>query len=320
MSRAKVAFWSVVLAPIWPLLLALALKSGAIPASGFGAFGQWYVHTSPVTFTWIVTLAYAAALYVLSLATGNASIFDVHWSVLPASFYVVLYALHPGSQPRFVRAALVFGAVWFWAMRLTGNWLAKGGLGFEDFRYEGYRKTMSPVVFKLFAFVALFEVQAAMTITMTLPCWYALRAPGRPVGALDALAFVIVVAAVLFEWTADLQGMSFRKRREEHRKLYPQDLEGTPPKFPRFPTEGLWKWSRHPNYFGEICVWWGVYLFSVAQSGEWLNWTIVGPVTIHALFLGGSIGITEKHELGRKPEYAEYQLRTSRLVPLPPRR
>lgn len=320
MPRARVVFWTVVLAPIWPLLLALALKSGVVPASWFGALGQWYIHTSPVAFTWIVTLSYAAALYLLSLATGNASLFDVHWSVLPASFYVVHYALHPASQPRLARAVLLVGAVWLWAMRLTGNWLVKGGLGFEDFRYENYRRTMSPPVFKVFAFVALFEVQAAMTITMTLPCWYALRAPGRQVGWLDAVAFVVVVSAVLFEWIADLQGMAFRARREAHRRLHPQDLEGTAPKFPRFPTEGLWKWSRHPNYFGEVCVWWGVYLFAVAQSGEWLNWAIVGPSTIHALFLGGSIGITEKHELTRKPEYAEYQRRTSRLLPLPPRR
>jgi steroid 5-alpha reductase family enzyme len=103
----------------------------------------------------------------------------------------------------------------------------------------------------------------------------------------------------------------------------PEDLEsvdGAPPKFPRFPTEGLWKYSRHPNYFGEICVWWGVYLFGVAQSGEWLNWTLVGPITINGLFLGGSVKLTEEHELKRKPEYAEYQRTTSRLIPLPPRR
>jgi steroid 5-alpha reductase family enzyme len=62
-----------------------------------------------------------------------------------------------------------------------------------------------------------------------------------------------------------------------------------------------------------------VYLFGVAATGDLINWTIVGPLTIHGLFLGTSVGITEKHELSRKPEYAEYQRTTSRLIPLPPR-
>jgi steroid 5-alpha reductase family enzyme len=218
------------------------------------------------------------------------------------------------------RAAMLFAGVWFWSLRLTGNWLKKGGLRFEDFRYVRFRQTMSPLVFKLFSFVVLFELQIAMVLSMCMPAWYALRAPGRDVNALDGLALAIVVAGVIFEWIADVQGMAFRARREAHRKRAPADLEGSSPAYPRFPQEGLWRWSRHPNYFGEICVWWGVYLFAVAASGEWLNWTIVGPLTINGLFLGGSIGITEAHELRRKPEYADYQRRTSRLIPWLPGR
>ena len=323
MSRGKVALWLLVLAPIWPLLFALAVKDGTIPASAFGPVGSWYVHTHPVASAWIFGLGWAALLYVLSIVTGNASIFDVNWSVLPASVYVIHFALHPSSAPDRLRWIFLTIGIWSWSLRLTGNWLRKGGLGFEDFRYLNYRQKMSPAVFQLFSFVALYEVQSAMVLAMMMPAYYALRAPGRAFGALDALAFAIVVGAVAFEWIADLQGMAFRARREAHRRTSPQDLEsvdGAPPKFPRFPTEGLWRYSRHPNYFGEICVWWGVYLFGVAQSGEWLNWTIVGPLTINGLFLGGSVKLTEEHELERKPEYAEYQRTTSRLIPLPPKR
>lgn len=315
MSRTRVALWLLVLAPIWPLLLALAVKDGAIPSSLFGRVGVLYTQTHPITSAWIFALGYAALLYLVSVPWKSASIFDVHWSVLPASLYLVHFALHPSSSPDRTRAVLLTIAVWAWSLRLTGNWLKKGGLGFEDFRYLRFRETMSPAVFQLFSFVSLFEVQSAMVLAMTMPAWYALRAPGRPLGALDLIAFVIMLGAVTLEWIADLQGMAFRAAREAHRKLHPEDLESEPPRYPRFPQTGLWRYSRHPNYFGEICVWWGVYLFGVAQSGAWLNWTIVGPLTIHGLFLGGSVRITEDHELRRKPEYAEYRRTTSRLIP-----
>ena len=320
MSRARVAFWLVVLAPIWPLLIALAVKHGAIAPSFFGRVGDWYLTTSPLTSLWIAGMAYGVVLWVVGLLSGNASTFDVHWSMLPASVYLVHFALHPSAQPNLTRAVLLFIGVWFWSLRLTGNWLTKGGLGFEDFRYINFRKTQSPVVFQIFQFVVLFEMQSAMVIAMALPAWFALKAPGRAVGILDVVAFFVVVGGVLIEWIADLQGMAFRAAREAHRKDHPQDLEGERPTYPRFPQQGLWKYSRHPNYFGEVSVWWGVYLFGVAATGEWLNWTIVGPLTINGLFVGGSIGITEKHELFRKPEYAEYQRTTSRLIPLPPGR
>lgn len=320
MSRGRVAFWLLVLAPIWPLLLGLAVKQGRIPGSIFGGLGTLYVMSSPLATVWVVSLAYAALLYPISVLARNASIFDAHWSVLPPSVFLVHYALHPSSRPDGLRMGLIFAAVWYWGMRLTGNWLRKGGMAHEDFRYVNFRKTMSPLVFELFSFSVLFIGQTAMVVAMTLPAYRALAAPGRPVGALDWIAFAIVIGATTLELIADLQGMAFRERREAHRKLHPEDLEGDPPRYPRFPTEGLWRYSRHPNYFGEICVWWGVYLFSVAATGEWLSWVLVGPLTVHGLILGGSLDITEKHELSRKPEYADYQRRTSRLVPWFPSR
>jgi steroid 5-alpha reductase family enzyme len=316
MTRGQVALWLVVLAPVWPLLLALACKRGA---GGGDALGL-YAGTHPMVSAWVCSLGYAAVLFVYAELSGNASIFDVHWSWLPAAIYLPHFALHPSSTPDVTRAVMLFAGVWFWSLRLTGNWLKKGGLRFEDFRYVRFRRTMSPLAFKVFSFVVLFELQIAMVLSMSMPAWYALRAPGRPVNALDWIALAIVVGGVVLEWIADVQGMRFRAAREAHREVRPEDLEGDAPAYPRFPQEGLWRYSRHPNYFGEIAVWWGVYLFSVAATGEWLSWAIVGPLTINGLFLGGSIGITEAHELRRKPEYAAYQRRTSRLVPWFPRR
>jgi steroid 5-alpha reductase family enzyme len=307
--------WLLVLGPWWPALAVHLLRSHP-PSAGFWPPAiDWYVHTNPVvSATWFAGV-YAVVLYIGSLITKNASIFDVNWSVLPASVYVLHFGYHPLADPNDLRRYLVIAAVWIWSLRLTGNWLIKGGLGFEDFRYLRFRQTMSPVVFQLFSFTALFVVQSAMVLSMCLPISYALARPGRPTGALDWLALAIALGGVAVETIADLQGRAFRAARDERQRTHPEDFTGSPPKYPRFPVAGLWRYSRHPNYFGEISVWWGVYLFSVAATGDWLNWTIIGPLTINGLFVGGSVGITERHELERKPEYADYQRKTSRLIP-----
>src|SRR5262249_12070168 len=161
---------------------------------------------------------------------------------------------------------------------------------------------------QLWSITALFIVQSAIVLAMMVPTSLALRAPGLPVGALDALACAVVLAGVVFEAIADWQQHRFRQARATR--------DGAPPRF--LPT-GLWRYSRHPNYFGEICVWWGIYLFAVAATGRALNWSIIGPVTINGLFVLGSVQLTERHELRRKPEYADYQRTTSRLIPWWPR-
>ena len=303
MPLGRIAAWLLLLGPFWPAALAFFLKAQSLPE---GALSSWFATSHPLWSSAILLFAYVNLLFVLGLVLANHSIFDFNWSMLPAAFFTPYFALHPTAPPLGARFWLIFVAVSLWSLRLTGNWLYKGGLGFEDFRYINYRKQMSPAVFFVFAYVALFLVQAGMIYAMCTPIYVALRA-GTSVNLLDYLATLMVVGATLGELVADTQLHRFRARRDAGQTSQ------------RFCTEGLWSWSRHPNYFFEICVWWGVYLFAVAATGQWLHWTILGPLTIHGLFLGGSVRLTEAHELARKPEYAEYQRTTSRLVPWPPR-
>src|SRR4051812_19403088 len=139
MARGRMIFWLLVLAPVWPLLIALAIKSGRIPASTFGAVGELYTRSHPMTAAWVFALGYGVVLYLVSVLLDNASIFDAHWSALPASVYVLHFALHPAASPDQARAIALTLGIWFWSLRLTGNWLKKGGLGFEDFRYVRFR-------------------------------------------------------------------------------------------------------------------------------------------------------------------------------------
>lgn len=303
MKLPRVFAWLLVIGPFWPVALAFWLKAQPVPDSGLL---HWYATTNPLVSSAIVSFLYTTLLFVLGELIHNHSIFDFNWSMLPAAFYAPLYALHPLSSPNMTRFWLLFVAVSLWSVRLSGNWLYKGGLGFEDFRYRNYRATMSPKVFFVFAYTVLFLVQIAMVYGMVTPIYVAFRSP-TPVNLLDYGAFVVVVAGTAFELVADAQQHRFRRLRDEGKTTS------------RFCNVGLWRYSRHPNYFGEMCVWWGVYLFAVASGAGWLNWAIVGPLTVCGLFFGGSIKITEAHELARKPEYAEYQRTTSRVFPLPPR-
>lgn len=306
MPLRRVFAWLLLLGPFLPLALALWLRAHGLPR---GPLVDWYLAAHPLWSSAVLTFVYTNLLFGLGLVLRNHSIFDFNWSMLPASFYALHYALQPQQQPDRTRFVLLFLAVTLWGLRLSGNWLYKGGLAFEDFRYVNYRKAMSPIVFQIFAYVALFVMQVAMVYAMTTPFYVALRT-ATPVTALDFVAFGVVLVALTFELVADTQQHRFRKARDA----------GLLPGAPRFITTGLWRFSRHPNYFGEACVWWGFYLFGVAASGQWLNGSLVGPLTITGLFLGGSIRLTEQHELDRKPEYADYQRRTSRFVPWWPTR
>jgi steroid 5-alpha reductase family enzyme len=114
---------------------------------------------------------------------------------------------------------------------------------------------------------------------------------------------VVTLGAIVIEAVADEQLRTFRQRKQEDGAIC---------------TVGLWSWSRHPNYFGELSFWAGLLLFGVAAGGPW--WSAVGLVAMVGLFVGASIPLAEKRSLARRPGYAEHQRRTSMLVPLPPKR
>jgi steroid 5-alpha reductase family enzyme len=116
---------------------------------------------------------------------------------------------------------------------------------------------------------------------------------------LDVVAALVTLSAILIEGTADVQMQRFRRQQKVPGELIPP---------------GLWSVSRHPNYFGEVLFWWGLYLFvPLAHPGFW--WVIVGPVAILLLFLGISIPLMERHLLDKYPNYEEYQQRVSRFFP-----
>jgi steroid 5-alpha reductase family enzyme len=136
-----------------------------------------------------------------------------------------------------------------------------------------------------------------------LPVWPALTMPGRSVGALDVLAVAVTLAAVGLEATADAQLHRFAADPANHGLIM---------------ARGAWRFSRHPNYLGEIGFWCGMWLFGMAADPRWW-WTIVGPVAMVVLFVGVSIPLMDKRSLARRPGYAEHMRRVAALLPRPRR-
>jgi steroid 5-alpha reductase family enzyme len=140
------------------------------------------------------------------------------------------------------------------------------------------------------------------TILVFLGClslWPTLSGDNPQISWLDIVAALVTLAAILIEGTADVQMQRFRKGPGKSGEVIPP---------------GLWRVSSHPNYFGEVLFWWGLYLFvPLAYPNFW--WVIIGPLAILLLFLGISIPLMERHLLDQHPSYVVYQQKVSRFFP-----
>lgn len=250
----------------------------------------------------------AALCWLISVVARNYSQVDRLWSILPP-LYIGWFASTRGFAD--VRLDVMFALTVVWGGRLTYNFARKGGYRWrdEDYRWAALRERLGPVGFQLFNATFIAPYQNLLLLLIALPAWVATRGT-RPFGVIDVLAALLFVAFLAGEIVADNQQWAFYAERTARRA---RGESG-----PNFLTEGLFRYSRHPNFFCEQAMWWCVYLFSVGATGVWLNLALVGPVLLTLLFQG-STTFTEGLSRQKYPEYATYQKTTSRLLPLPPR-
>ena len=256
----------------------------------------------------IACASLAAVCWILSIVNRNYSQVDRLWSIVP-TFYVGGFAWAAGFSD--LRLDLMTALVAAWGARLTYNFWRKGGYrpGGEDYRWPILRERMGPIAFQLFNATFIAPYQNFLLMLITLPAWAALR-HRAPLGWLDGALAVTFTALLVIETIADQQQWVFQADKQARR------ARGEPIAH-EFVTTGLWRYSRHPNFFCEISLWWCVYGFSVAAGADVINATIVGPVLLTLLFQG-STAMTEGVTKQKYPSYADYQRCTSRLIPLPP--
>jgi steroid 5-alpha reductase family enzyme len=258
---------------------------------------------------WIFVGA-CAATWLLSVVTREYSWTDRIWSLIPIA-YVAVFAV--AADPTDARLVLMLVLVALWGARLTFNFARKGGYapGGEDYRWPVLRARMRPWQFQLFNLFFISIYQNVILLAICLPAYTAYE-NRTPLGALDFLAAVVFLAFLAGETLADQQQWNFHQR-----KAATIAAGGTPS--PRFLTSGLFRYSRHPNFFFEQAQWIVFYAFAAIAAGSVLQWTVVGAVLLVLLFVG-STRFTESITRSKYPEYAEYQRTTSALIPWFPTR
>jgi len=253
-----------------------------------------------------------AISWITSLVTKETSWVDRLWSIVPAVYVWIIAIDGMMSGMDATRLIVMAVLVTLWGARLTFNFARKGGYtGMEDYRWAILRERMSPAMFQVFNLLFIVLYQNALLVLITMPALIAWEHPS-PFGVWDIAFSLLFLAFLIGETIADQQQWNFHQRKKRG------EVTG-------FLTDGLFRTSRHPNFFFEQAQWWVFYaLGAVAASslgfiGGVLNWTIIGAVLLTLLFIGSTI-FTESITRSKYPSYADYQRTTSMLIPLPPRR
>lgn len=243
--------------------------------------------------------------WLLSLVTREYSWVDRIWSIVPIA-YVAVFAGAAGFADG--RLDVMLALVALWGIRLTFNYARKGGYapGGEDYRWGVVRARLKPWQFQVFNFFFISLYQNVLLLLITLPACTALQYRS-PFGVWDAVLAVIFLAFLAGETVADQQQWNF----QQHKRA---ELNSGREPSSRFVRTGLFRYSRHPNFFFEQAQWWVVFVFGALAAGSPWQWTVIGALLLTLLFLG-STRLTESITLGRYPEYADYQRRTSTLIP-----
>lgn len=240
----------------------------------------------------IADIAATVFTFVFSLIFKNASVYDPYWSVQPIVILGAVCAAH-GSVG--LPQLLILIAVFFWGLRLTANWAYTfGGMAHQDWRYT-MLKEKTGVFYPVINFVGIHMVPTLVVYLCTMPAVQVLVNDVRMnVGC--ALFVLVSVGAAVLQGAADIQMHRFRRNRTGS-----------------FIRTGLWKYSRHPNYLGEILMWWGIGLAAFSLMHEW--YLLVGAAANTLLFLCVSIPLADNRQ-AKKEGFAEYRSATRMLLPI----
>jgi steroid 5-alpha reductase family enzyme len=282
-----------------PAALSVVAGCYAVAGAAAAATALALPHGHPVGVALAADVVATVVVFAASSVLANASVYDPYWSVAPP---VVAAAWTVPAQGVPARQWLVVALVLAWGVRLTANWAGGWrGFGHEDWRYGRLRGTTAGRLPWWLVNLAGIQLMPTLVVFLgMLSLWPALDGR-RPLGPLDALAAAVTLAAIAVEAAADLQMRRFA---------------ADPGNSGRTIRQGLWRLSRHPNYLGEIGVWWGLWLFGLAAAPSWW-WTVVGPLAMVALFRLVSIPMMDARSLARRPGYAEVMRRVPALVPRP---
>lgn len=260
-------------------------------------------------------LIVAGVCFLIGELTGNVSQVDKIWSIVPI-FYAFKVFMDSGYHPRL---GLMFILVLIWGVRLTYNFSRRGAYhwipwkGEEDYRWRvlkqkpGLNTTWGWRLFNLF-FICLY--QNTLILLFTLPTIVAWQGDNT-LNWIDIIAAIGMFTFIIIETIADQQQYNFQTTKHQfinNKQTVPSPYDDG------FCRQGLWAKMRHPNYLSEQVIWVCFYLFSVAATDRWLNWSAVGCILLLLLFKGSS-DFSEDISLTKYPKYKDYQKNTPRFIP-----
>jgi steroid 5-alpha reductase family enzyme len=246
-------------------------------------------------------LALFFVLWLVSLKLRDASIVDMVWG---AGFVLIAWIAYftGGGAPS--RRVLMTTMVTLWGLRLSG-YLMRRNLGKgEDYRYQAMRRQHGER-FPLVSLLQVFVLQAFVMWLVSMPV-QAAQAAAQPItlGWLDILGLCVWAVGLFFEAVGDAQLARFKSNPQNDGKVM---------------DRGLWRYTRHPNYFGDFMVWWGIYFVALSTLTAW--WTIIGPALMSFFLMRVSgVPLLEKSLRAKRPDYEAYIKRTSAFFPRMPKR
>ncbi|KAI8850951.1 hypothetical protein BC829DRAFT_388145 [Chytridium lagenaria] len=281
--------------------------AASLPSTALFAFEGVSIETiSPLLVNILLCAAVAASVFVGSTIVNNYSQVDRLWSITPWVYtwiwFGFCYVRGYGFNPRLFAMSVISTA---WGLRLTWNFWRKGGYkaGEQDYRWPALQKIITnKILWHLFAFGFISVYQNVLLLLTAIPAHVAFAAAEANANGgegyeawtvLDTIATASYLTLLIIETIADQQQWNFQEKKWSMIKSG-KKLESLPAPYSYgFLTSGLFSYCRHPNFIAEFSQWWAFYLFSVAASGVWLNWTIIGAILLTALFQG-STDFTEK--------------------------
>lgn len=245
-----------------------------------------------------LVLGLMLALWLVSLATRDSSVVDIFWGF---GFVVVVWVSFFSARTMSPRSLLISLLTSVWGLRLAGH-LAWRNIGKgEDYRYRAMREKYGSY-FPLISLFVVFGLQGFIMWIVAFPI-QAAHFGTSPLGWIDLSGASVWTVGWLFESIGDWQLARFK---------------AVPGNRGQVMDRGLWRYTRHPNYFGDFLVWWGLYLIAAAAGA---GWTVVSPILMSVLLIRVSgVALLESSLIEKRPGYKDYVARTSSFVPWPPQR
>ena len=268
--------------------------------SFFAGLGSFLLLPNDMNIIFKILIADVVAtivIWIFGVILKTASIYDPYWSIQTPVIFLALMIYYGNYN---VGTIIFFIFIMFWAIRLTGNFVITfNDITYIDWRYVNIKKQTG----KLYQIVNLLGINMMPTLLVflaSLPAFYYVI-NGNEFDALNIIGLFIMGFATIIELISDLNMHKFQEIRTSKSEII---------------RVGLWKYSRHPNYFGEILFWYGVLLvFLIGNMDYW--YVMFGALSINLLFMFISIPLAEKKLITYKDGYLEYQKTTRRLIPLP---